>query len=94
MTYVILGWDGPEGQSKRPHQRPAHLEHLERLQQQGRLVCAGPFTDKAGSLVIIEADTREQAERMANADPYVTHGVFERVEIHPFKRVFPSQEEA
>ena len=92
MTYVIIGWDGPEGQSKRPHHRPAHLEYLERLQKQGRLVCAGPFMDKAGSLVIIEEDTMEQAERTANDDPYVTHGVFERVEIHPFKQVFPRQQ--
>ena len=91
MTYVIIGWDGPDGQHKRPHHRPAHLDYLEGLQQQGRLVCAGPFTDKAGSLVLIEADTMEKAESIANGDPYVTHGVFERVEIHPFKRVFPRQ---
>ena len=94
MTYAIIGWDGPDGQSKRPHHRPAHLDYLERLQQQGRLICAGPFTDQAGSLVIIEADTMEQAESMANGDPYVTHGIFERVEIHPFKRVFPRPQEA
>ena len=94
MTYVIIGWDGPEGRSKRPHHRPAHLDYLERLQQQDRLICAGPFTDKAGSLVIIEADTMEEAERIANGDPYVTQGIFERVEIHPFKRVLPSQHEA
>lgn len=93
MTYVIIGWDGPEGQSKRPRYRPAHLEHLERLQKQGQLVCAGPFTDKAGSLVIIEADTMEQAESIANGDPYLTHGVFERVEVHPFDQVFPRQQE-
>ena len=93
MTYVIIGWDGPEGQSKRPSYRPAHLEHLERLQKQGQLVCAGPFTDKAGSLVIIEADTMEQAESIANGDPYLTHGVFERIEVHPFEQVFPRQQE-
>ncbi len=92
MTFVIIGWDGPEGASKRPHQRPAHLEYLERLQQQDRLVCAGPFMDKAGSLIIIEAETMEQAESIANGDPYLTHGVFERVEVHPFKRVLPRQQ--
>ena len=89
MTCVIIGWDGPEGQSKRLHHRPAHVEHLERLQKQGQLVCAGPFTDKAGSLVIIETDTMEKAESIANADPYLIHGVFERVEVHPFDQVFP-----
>ncbi len=93
MTYVIIGWDGPEGQSKRPHHRPAHLEYLDRLQKQDQLLCAGPFTDKAGSLVIIEAESMEQAKSIANGDPYVTHGIFERVEIHPFKRILPRQPE-
>lgn len=92
MKYVIIGWDGPEGQSKRPLYRPAHLQHLERVRNQGQLVCAGPFSDKAGSLVIIEAQTMEEAEMIANGDPYLTHGVFERVEVHPFRQVLPHQE--
>ncbi len=93
MTYVIIGWDGPEGQSRRQQHRPAHLDYLERLQRQGQLISAGPFTDQAGSLVIIEADTMERAESIANGDPYVTHGIFERVEVHPFKQVFPQPQE-
>ena len=91
MKYVILGWDGPEGQTKRPHHRPLHLDRLKKLHDQGRLICAGPFVDKAGSLIIIEADSLAEAEAFAQEDPYVVEGIFERIEVHPFKQVFPEE---
>lgn len=91
MKFVIIGWDGPEGQNKRPLHRPTHLERLHKLQEQRRLVCAGPFADQAGSLIIIEADSLAEAEAFAQNDPYVLEGVFERFEVHPFKQVFPEE---
>jgi uncharacterized protein len=54
-------------------------------------VLAGPLTDKAGSLIVIEADSLEDAQRFAREDPYTVHGVFERVEVHPFSQVFPKE---
>ncbi|MEX5213129.1 MAG: YciI family protein [Nitrospiraceae bacterium] len=89
MKFVILGFDGPNGEAGRKIHRPAHLARLEPLDAQGRVVLAGPFTDKAGSLIIIEAESLEEAEAFAQSDPYVQFGIFERVEIHPFMQVFP-----
>ena len=89
MKFVIIGWDGPEGQAKRPIHRPLHLERLRKLQDQGKLICAGPFADQAGSLIIIEADSLDEAEAFAREDPYAIKGIFERVEVHPFKQVLP-----
>jgi uncharacterized protein YciI len=89
MKFVILGFDGPEGEAKRKVHRPAHLARLQPLDDQGRVVLAGPFTDKAGSLIVIEADSLEEAQMFAQEDPYVQFGVFERVEIHPFMQVLP-----
>lgn len=91
MKFVILGYDGPDGEAKRKIHRPAHLANLEPLNRQGRVILAGPLTDKTGSLLVLEFDTREEAERFAREDPYTVHGVFERVEIHPFTQVFPKQ---
>ncbi|MCE7976441.1 MAG: hypothetical protein DYH03_04610 [Nitrospira sp. NTP1] len=54
MKFVILGFDGPEGQAKRKIHRAAHLAKLEPLDRQGRVLLAGPFTDLAGSLIIID----------------------------------------
>lgn len=90
MKFLIIGWDGPNGPEKRPIYRPAHLERLKALEEQKQLLLAGPFTDKAGSLIIIEATSMAEAETFAKEDPYFLHGVFEQIEIHPFTQVFPS----
>jgi hypothetical protein len=89
MKFVIIGYDGPQGEIKRKIHRAAHIANLEPLDKQGRVVLAGPLTDKAGSLLVLEFDAREEAEDFARRDPYTVHGVFERVEIHPFLQVFP-----
>lgn len=89
MKFVILGYDGPEGEAKRKIHRPAHLANLEPLAQQGRVILAGPLTDKTGSLMVLEFDSLDEAEQFARHDPYMVHGVFERVEVHPFTQVLP-----
>jgi uncharacterized protein YciI len=91
MKFVILGFDGPEGSARRQTHRPAHLARMETWDAQGRVVLAGRFTDKTGSLIVIEADSLEEAEAFAREDPYTVHGVFERVEVHPFLPVFPKE---
>lgn len=90
MKFVIIGYDGPEGEAKRKIYRTAHLTNLEKLDKQGRVILAGPLTDKAGSLLVLEFNTREEAEEFARQDPYTIHGVFSRFEIHPFMQVFPA----
>lgn len=89
MKFVIIGHDGPEGEARRQIHRPAHLANLEPLDKQGRVILAGPLTDKAGSLLVLEFETLEQAVQFAYNDPYTVHGVFERVEVHPFMQVLP-----
>ena len=89
MKFVILGYDGPEGEAKRKIHRPAHLANLEPLVQQGRVILAGPLTDKSGSLMVLEFESQAEAEQFANQDPYMVNGVFERVEVHPFMQVLP-----
>jgi uncharacterized protein YciI len=89
MKFVIIGRDGPEGEAKRKIHRPAHLANLDPLDKQGRVILAGPLTDKAGSLLVLEFETQNEAERFIQNDPYTVHGVFERVEVHPFLQVFP-----
>lgn len=89
MKFVILGYDGPEGEARRKIHRPAHLANLEPLVQQGRVILAGPLTDKTGSLMVLEFESQTEAEQFAKQDPYTVNGVFERVVIHPFMQVLP-----
>ena len=79
--------------------RPAHLKRLQELQNEGRLVLAGPHpaidTDNpgdagfTGSLVVAEFDNLQDAQQWANADPYIEAGVYDKVTVKPFKKVFP-----
>jgi uncharacterized protein YciI len=85
----MIGHDAPESKAKRPLFRPAHLEHLAPLSAAGRVPLAGPFTDGSGSLIVLEADSLEAAWAIVARDPYVVNGVFNRVDVRPFLRVFP-----
>jgi hypothetical protein len=99
MLYSIISEDVPNSLSQRLAARPAHLERLQQLQNQGRLILAGPHpaidSDNpgdagfTGSLVVAEFSSLEEAQRWADADPYIEAGVYARVTIKPFKKVFP-----
>lgn len=89
MLFVIIGHDGPDGAALRPKVRPAHLDNLRPLVSAGKVKISGPFTDGSGSLIIVDMDSEAEARAFANSDPYTTSGVFERVEVKPFRQVFP-----
>ena len=89
MLFVIIGHDGPNGAALRPTVRPAHLENLQPLVDSGKVVVGGPFTDGSGSLIVADFENEAAAKAFAQSDPYVTQGVFERVEIKPFRKVVP-----
>lgn len=91
MKFVILGFDGLDGAEKRKFYRPAHLAKLEVLHGQGRVHLAGPLTDGTGSLIVISAESLDEAEAFAKEDPYTVNGIFERVEVHPFIQVLPKE---
>lgn len=89
MLFAIIGTDGPRGQALRPSLRAAHLARLEALEREGRLVLAGPFGDGSGSLIVLAAESLDDARTFAEADPYVTGGVFQAIDIRPFMKVLP-----
>jgi uncharacterized protein YciI len=100
MLYAIIAEDVTNSLQDRLAARPEHLERLTALQEQGRLILAGPHpaidTEEpgeagfSGSLVVAEFDSLEEAKAWADADPYVTAGVYAKVTIKPFKKVFPN----
>ncbi|MBI3562271.1 MAG: YciI family protein [Gammaproteobacteria bacterium] len=99
MWYVILGEDTPNSLAQRQASRPAHLARLQTLRDAGRLMVAGPFpaldspepgpAGFSGSLIIAEFPCLSEAERWAQADPYIITGVYARVTVKPFKKVLP-----
>ena len=89
MLYVILGHDAPGAAEKRPAVRPAHLAHLEPLAKAGRIRTAGKLLDGTGSLIVLEADSLAEVWALVARDPYVTEGIFNRVEVKPFAQALP-----
>jgi len=89
--FVMIGHDAPDAKAKRPEHRPAHLDHLRPLAAAGRVPLAGPLTDGAGSLIVLEADSLTDAWSIVARDPYVVNGIFNEVELHPFVQVFPER---
>lgn len=99
MYYVIICEDQPGSLEKRLANRPAHLQRLEVLQAEGRLLLAGPHplidsespgvAGFTGSLIVAEFANREAALAWAAEDPYAAAGVFSSITVKPFKKVFP-----
>ena len=99
MYYAILGRDIDDSLERRGTARPEHLERLRTLQQEGRLLTAGPFpaidgedpgeAGFNGSLVIAEFESLAAATEWAQADPYVSAGVFQDIDVRPYKKVLP-----
>ncbi len=100
MLYAIIGQETPNSLEKRLAARPAHAARLQALQEQGRLLLAGPFpaVDAAdpgpagftGSLIVAEFPSLAEAEAWAQADPFVAAGVYAQVTVKPFKKTFPA----
>ena len=98
MWYLIYSEDVQGSLPLRKPVRPAHLARLQALQDEGRLLTAGPnpaidAEDPAdagftGSTVIAEFASQADAQAWADADPYVAAGVYAKVTIKPFKKVF------
>ena len=99
MYYAIISEDVPDSLEKRLAARPAHLERLKKLADEGRLLVAGPHpaidsedpgpAGFSGSLVIAEFDSLKAAQTWADNDPYVAGGVYESVKVKPYKKVLP-----
>ncbi len=100
MLYSIFAYDVKNSLPLRAKARPEHIARLKALDEAGHLILAGPnpaidsetpgdagFT---GSLIVAEFENLEAAQQWAAEDPYIDAGVYEKVEIKPFKKVLPT----
>ncbi|KRE88985.1 hypothetical protein ASG87_05365 [Frateuria sp. Soil773] len=100
MWFAIIAEDRPGTLDQRLAARGAHLDRLNRLQDEGRMLLAGPFpaiesenpgpAGFTGSLIIAEFATQAEAESWAKADPYVAAGVYAQVSVKPFRKTLPA----
>ena len=90
MLFALICTDRPGSLDLRMGTRPSHLAYLE--QQVGRIMSGGAMLDSegkpCGSMLVIEAADRAEAEAFAAADPYARAGLFESTLIRPFRQVY------
>jgi uncharacterized protein len=72
--------------------RPVHRQYLTALTERGQLAISGPFTDRPGALIVYEAATREEAEKLLLGDPFHANGIFVKWEIRAWNPVFANRE--
>ena len=99
MWYAIMAQDIPDSLPLRLTARPAHLKRLQALQDEGRLLLAGPFpaidsidpgpAGFSGSLIVAEFSNLEAATAWANTDPFFSAGVYQNVTVKPFRKTLP-----
>ena len=99
MYYVAIGTDISDSLDKRLAARPAHATRLQQLQNEGRLLLAGPLpaidsedpgaAGYIGSLIVAEFESLDAARAWADADPYVKAGVYASVSVKPFRKTLP-----
>ncbi len=98
MFYAIISQDVEDSLEKRMSVRADHIARLQTLQDEGRMLIAGPHpaidsedpgpAGFTGSLIVAEFDSLEDAQTWADEDPYIAAGVYENVIVKPFKKVF------
>jgi uncharacterized protein len=99
MLYAIIGEDSENSLEKRLQVRPRHIERLNKLKDEGRLILAGPFpaidsndpgpAGFTGSMIVAEFESLAAAQSWADADPYLSEGVYQRVTVKPFRKTLP-----
>ncbi|MCD8514119.1 MAG: YciI family protein [Nitrincola sp.] len=99
MFYAIIAEDKPNTLDIRLAVRPEHLERIKQLNNEGRLLLAGPHPSIdaedpgeagfSGSLILAEFESLEAAKAWADADPFVKAGVYDKITVKPFRKVLP-----
>ena len=98
--FFVLAYDGtdPDAPARRAAARPAHLEGVRPRVERGEIIVGGAILDDAGamigSVVLAEFPSRADLDAWLARDPYVTEGVWQRIEVKPFRLAVPDRKPA
>jgi uncharacterized protein YciI len=89
--YIVTGYDyTDEGAlERRMNVRPHHLDNLKVLKETGNYILGGALLNEEGqmkgSVMIMQFETEEALEAWKQGEPYITQGIWETVDVKPFK---------
>ena len=91
MQFILIAYDGtdPEALDRRMKVRPEHLEKIEVLKSRGEFLAGGAILDNdgkmIGSMIVYDYNDRNSLDKALQDEPYFTKGVWQKVEIQPFR---------
>lgn len=85
--FVVEARYGPQAAELRPAVRPEHLARIGGLMRDGRVIEAGGYLDLSVALILVRAETEEEALALISDDVYVRSGVWTSLRAKPFGRV-------
>jgi uncharacterized protein YciI len=87
--YLLVCSDAPGSEVPREREMLGHLRFIET--NLDRIAVAGPRTDGRrpidGSILVVRADSAEDARALLEGDPYYRAGVWSQIDVHPFRAV-------
>lgn len=97
--FVVTCTDNDGTLEKRLAIRPEHLERLQKLDDEGRLIVAGampkdPTNPQAGfygSTIIVDFESREALDAWLQKEPFLREGIYAKIEVKPFNKAFPKE---
>jgi hypothetical protein len=98
MLFAVIAKDGtdPDAPARRMSVRAQHLQGIEPLVQNGTVLLGGALLNSAGtmigSLMLLQADSETEARAILERDVYVTGGVWQHFELHPFRIAVQSEQ--
>jgi uncharacterized protein YciI len=94
MIYVFHLLDRPGASALRDEVRPQHKAYLGQMAE--RMAFAGPLVaddgkQMIGSLLAIDFDSREAAQRWLQDEPFMRSGLYASVAVHAFANLWPQK---
>ncbi|ADI13153.1 YciI family protein [Truepera radiovictrix] len=92
MTFLVIAKDGtdPDAPARRQRARQRHLDEIRPAVDAGRVRLGGALLDGAGTMIgsalLLEAPSLEAARELLENDVYFKEGVWQQLEIYPFRR--------
>jgi uncharacterized protein len=91
MQFILIAYDrtDPGAPERRMSVRKEHLDKIAVLKRSGEFICGGAILDKnekmIGSMILYEFSDRAALDNRLKDEPYITSGVWEKIEIQPFR---------
>lgn len=91
MQFILIAYDRTDSgaQERRLNARPEHLEKIAVLKKSGEFLAGGAILNEEGlmigSMIVYEFPDRASLDNKLKEEPYINYGVWETIEIKPFR---------